>query len=110
MDRNVHLMGGEYLEKYKPELSASGTDHALKYARGNTPTILMSGARDMNLAHIYRQAAIPNAPHCSVRVLKGIIAQLTCSAGADPKGLGMKHSEPQGYMDSLSAQAILSNT
>ena len=96
LDKNVHLMGGEYLEKYEPELSASGMNHALKYARGNTPTSSMSNARDMNLAHIYRQAATPSAPHCSERVLKGIIAQLTCSAGADPKGLGMKHSEPQG--------------
>ena len=86
MDKNVHLMGGEYLEKDKPELSASGTDHGLKYVRGNTPTTHISGARDMNLAHIYRQAAIPNAPHCSMRVLKGTIAQLTCSAGASPKG------------------------
>ena len=83
MDKNVNLMGGEYLEKDKPELSATGTDHALKYARGNTPTTSMSSARDMDLAHIYRQAANPNAPHCSERVLKGIIAQLTCSAGAE---------------------------
>ena len=83
MDKNMHLTGGKYLEKDKPELSATGTDHALKYARGNTPTTSMSSARDMDLAHIYRQAATPNAPHCSERVLKGIIAQLTCSAGAE---------------------------
>ena len=86
MDKNVHLMGSEYLEKYKPELSASGMNHAPKYVRGNTPTIIMSGARDMHLAHIYSQEAIPNAPHCSMRVLEGTIAQLTCSAGADSKG------------------------
>ena len=77
------LMGGKYLEKDKPEISATGTDHALKYARGNTPTTSMSSTRDMDLAHIYRQAATPNAPHCSERVLKGIIVQLTCSAGTE---------------------------
>ena len=86
MDKNVHLMGGEYLEKYKPELSASGMNRAPKYARGNTPTTNMSGARDMHLAHTKRQEAIPNAPHCSMKVLEGTMAQLTCSAGADPKG------------------------
>ena len=86
LDKNVHWMGGEYPEKYEPELSASGMNRALKYARGITPTTNMSGARDMNLAHSNRQEATPNAPHCSMRVLKGTIAQLTCSAGADPKG------------------------
>ena len=79
-------MGCKYPEKYEPELSASGMNRALKYARGITPTTNMSGARDMNLAHSNRQEATPNAPHCSMRVLKGTIAQLTCSAGADPKG------------------------
>ena len=59
LDKNVHLMGGEYLEKYEPELSASGMNRAPKYARGNTPTTSMSSARDMDLAHIYRQAATP---------------------------------------------------
>ena len=59
MDKNVHLMGGEYLEKDKPELSATGTDHVLKYARGNTPITIMPSANGMNLAHTYRQAAFP---------------------------------------------------
>ena len=79
-------MGGKYLEKYEPELSASRMDRTPKYARGITPTTNMSSARDMNLAHSYRQEATPNAPHSSMRVLKGTIAQLTCSAGVDPKG------------------------
>ena len=86
IDKNVHLMGGEYLEKYKPELSASRMNRALKYARGITPTTNMPGARDMNLTQSNRQEATPNAPHCSMRLLKGTIAQLTCSASADPKG------------------------
>ena len=45
LDKNVHPLGGEYLDMDKPELSAIGTDYALKYARHSTPTITMSIAK-----------------------------------------------------------------
>ena len=43
MDKDLHLLGGEYLELDEPVLSAIGINHALKYAKINTPIIFMPG-------------------------------------------------------------------
>ena len=59
MDKYVHPLGDEYPELDKPVLSANGTDHALKYARSNTPITIMPGTNGIKLAHIHRQAAFP---------------------------------------------------
>ena len=71
MDKNMHLLGGEYLQMDEPELSATGIDHALKHARGNTPTTNMSSAKGMNLAHTYRQAAIPQCTTLQLESSRG---------------------------------------
>ena len=46
-DKNVHLLGGEYLDMDEPELSATtlGTDYAHKYASKSTPTTILPGAK-----------------------------------------------------------------
>ena len=45
LDKNVHPLGGEYLDMDEPKLSAIGTDYALKHARLSTPPTIMSGTK-----------------------------------------------------------------
>ena len=45
LDKNVYHLGSKYLDMDEPELSAIGTDYALKYVRHSTPTITMSSAK-----------------------------------------------------------------